>query len=100
MLKLARRLLEVGDFRVLVDRVEWFEVQMLDTSTSMRAVTKSSDDRSVNHILVLSTRGIASKKHNVVGRERTICMDGSPVDGEFVGGESAGLIRAKNSDTG
>jgi hypothetical protein len=68
--------------QVLASRVERLEAQEFDPSMGTRRITKSSDNRSVNHILVFSRRSIGNKKYNIVGREGTISTDGSTVSGK------------------
>jgi hypothetical protein len=63
--------------QVLASRVERLEAQEFDPSMGTRRITKSSDNRSVDHILVFSRRSIGNKKYNIVGREGTISTDGS-----------------------
>jgi len=49
--------------------------------------------------LILSTRGVGSKEDDIVGREGPIGSDGLVINGELIGGEGAGLVRAKNGNT-
>jgi hypothetical protein len=74
---------------VLASRVERLDTQEFDPSAGTRRMTESrSNDRSVDCILVFGTRSIGSKKYNFICREGTVSMDGSTVDGKFVGGET------------
>jgi hypothetical protein len=98
-LQFAGRLLAIGDLGTLVDGVEWLEIEELDASTSACRITDGLNDRRVDSILVLGTGCISSKEDDVFSREGAICADGVPVDGELVGGQSTGLVRAQDGDT-
>ena len=98
-LKLAGGFLAVGDLGTLVDGVEWLEIEELDARTGAGWVTNGSNDGGIDGVLVLGTRSIGGEENDVLSREGAICLDGVAIDGQLVGGESTGLVRAQDGDT-
>lgn len=98
-LQAAGRLLAVGDLSALIDGVEGLEVEELDAGAGPGRIGERADNASVDGVLVLGTGSVGSEQENVLGREGAVGLDQLLVDGELVGGEGTGLVRAENGDT-
>ena len=57
-------------------------------------VTNGLDDRCTNSILVLDTRSASSEENDILRRKRSISLDSVAIDGEFIGSECPGFVRA------
>lgn len=98
-LELAGGVLAVGDLGTLVDGVEWLEIEESDSSTGLGGITEGTDDTGIDGILVLGTRSVGGEEDDILSGEGAVCPDGVAVDGELVGGEGTGLVRAEDGDT-
>ena len=97
-LELSGGLLTVGNLGTLVDGVEWLEVEDLDTSVGFGWVGDGIDDTCIDGVLVLGTGSVCSQLDDILKGEWTVSPDGHTIDGEFVGGEGTGLVRAQDGD--
>ena len=91
-LKLAGGFLTVGALGTLVDGVEWFEVEDLDTGVSPGRIRKGTNDTSVDGVLVFGTGSVGSQFDDILEGEWAVSPDGGAIDGELVGGEGTGLV--------
>ena len=88
----------VGAPGTIVDRVEWLEVDDLDAGMGHGWFWEGINDASVDSIPVLGTGSVGSQFDDILNGEGTISPDGGAIDGEFVGGEGSGLVRAEDGD--
>ena len=79
-------------------RVEWLEVDDLDAGMGHGWFWEGINDASVDSIPVLGTGSVGSQFDDILNGEGTISPDGGAIDGEFVGGEGSGLVRAEDGD--
>lgn len=99
-LKLATvHFVSVSDLGTLVNRVEGFEVEEFDTSTSLLRVREGTNDTTVNGVLVLGTGSIGSEETYTLNVPLGVALDILLVNGKLVGGESTGLVGTKDGDT-
>ena len=91
-LELAGGLLTVGALGTFVDRVEWLEVDDLDTGVGLGGVRDGTNDTGVDSILVFGTGSVGGQLDDIVDGEGTVSPDGGTIDGEFVGGEGTSLV--------
>lgn len=60
----------------------------------MSGITKSRGDGVIDPILVISTRGMCGKKHEIISRKGIVSTDGRLVDSELADGKNTGLVGA------
>ena len=97
-LELAGGLLTVGNLGTLIDGVKWLEVENLDASVGLGWLGDGTNDTRVNGILVLGTGSVGSQLDDIFKGEGAVSPNGGAIDGELVGGEGTGLVRAQDSD--
>ena len=82
----------VSTLGMLVNRVEWFEVDELDTGTGLGRVRDGINGTGAGGTLIFGTRSVGSQLDNVI-KESSMSPDDGLGNGELVGGEGTGFVK-------